>query len=121
MRKILLQSLAVLMLASATAFAASIEGEIVDSRCYQSMGKHGAEHQMCGQMCLNGGLPAGILTSSGKYYTLLVQGSAFADVVGQKARVEGKVDEKSSTIVPLKVEVNKGGAWTAVALPNQMM
>lgn len=121
MRKILLQSLAVLVLASATAFAASIEGEIVDSRCYQSMGKHGAEHQMCGQMCLMGGLPAGILTSSGKYYTLLVQGSAFADVVGQKARVEGKVDEKSSTIVPLKVEVNKGGTWTAVALPNQMM
>ena len=121
MRKILLQSLAVLMLASATAFAASIEGEIVDSRCYQGMGKHGAEHQMCGQMCLKGGLPAGILTSSGKYYTLLVQGSAFADVVGQKARVEGKVDEKSSTIVPLKVEVNKGGTWTAVKLPNQMM
>ena len=121
MKKVLFQTLAVLVLASATAFAASIEGEIVDSRCYQGMKKHSAEHQMCAATCLKGGLPAGILTSSGKYYTLLVQGSALADVAGQKARVEGKIDEKSNTIIPMKVEVNKGGSWTAVELPKQMM
>ena len=121
MKKVLFQTLEVLVLASAAAFAASIEGEIVGSRRYQGMKKHGAEHQMCAASCLKGGLPAGILTSSGKYYTLLVQGSALAGVAGQKARVEGKVDKKSNTIIPMKVEVYKGGSWTAVELPRQMM
>ena len=126
MNRILLHSLAVVILTFAAAFSgvaqgAALEGEIVDSRCYKGMNKSGAEHQMCAKACLKGGLPAGLLTSSGKYYTLLVQGGALAAVAGEQARVSGKVDEKENTIIPMKVQVKKDGSWEDVELPKQMM
>ena len=126
MNRILIHSLAVVFLAFAAAFSGvaqggAVEGEIVDSRCYKGMNKSGAAHQMCAKGCLKGGLPAGLLTSNGKYYTLLIQGSALAAVAGEQARVSGKVDEKENTIIPMKVQVKKGDAWEEVKLPPQMM
>ncbi len=126
MNRILVHSLAAVILTFAAAFSGvakghAVEGEIVDSRCYKAMNKAGAEHQMCAISCLKGGLPAGLLTSKGKYYTLLIQGNALAAVAGEQARVEGKVDENASTIIPMKVQVKKNGAWEDVKLPPQMM
>ena len=127
MNRILLHSLAAVVLAFAAfsgvakGHGSAIEGEIVDSRCYKGMNKAGAEHQMCAKGCLKGGLPAGLLTSKGKYYTLLVQPAALAAVAGEQARVSGKVDEKENTIIPMKVQVKKNGAWEDVELPKQMM
>ena len=126
MNRILVHSLAAVMLTFAAAFSGvakghAVEGEIVDSRCYKGMNKAGAEHKMCAKSCMKGGLPAGLLTSKGKYYTLLVQPAALAAVAGEQARVEGKVDENASTIIPMKIQVKKNGSWMDVELPQQMM
>ncbi len=126
MNRILVHSLAAVILTFAAAFSGvakghAVEGEIVDSRCYKAMNKTGAEHQMCAKSCLKGGLPAGLLTSKSKYYTLLIQGHALAAVAGEQARVEGKVDKNASTIIPMKIQVKKNGSWKDVELLPQMM
>lgn len=50
---------------------ASVKGEVLDMNCYMAAGKHGASHQQCAMMCLKGGAPAGLLTSTGKVYLLV--------------------------------------------------
>ena len=110
-----------LSLATAPVLAASVEGELVDSRCYLNMGAKRSDHQMCAQACAKSGLPLGVLTGKGKYYTLVVQPQPLAEYAGEQVRVEGKLDKKSSTITPEKLEVSKDGSWQAVELPKQMM
>jgi len=48
----------------------SLTGEIVDMGCYLSEGAHGEQHKSCATMCINGGMPMGLLTSDGKLYLL---------------------------------------------------
>ncbi len=111
----------VLSLAAVPALADTIEGELVDSRCYLNMGKKGPDHQMCAQTCAKSGLPLGILTSKGKYYTLVVQPQSLASHAGHQGRVSGEINKKARTITPMKLEVRRDGSWEVVELPKQMM
>lgn len=49
----------------------TIKGELLDMNCYMAKGAHGASHKSCAEMCISGGGPVGILTSSGKVYLLV--------------------------------------------------
>ncbi len=111
----------VLSLAIAPALADTLQGELVDSRCYLNMGKKGPDHQMCAQMCAKSGLPLGVLTSNGNHYTLVVQPQPLAAHAGHQVRVEGKVNKKARTVTPMKLEVRRNGSWEVVELPKQMM
>lgn len=95
------------------------EGELVDSRCFLKLGARGEAHQGCAKTCAKSGLPAGVVTAEGKYYTLAVQPSALVDYLAKTVRVTGV--ENQGTIVPSKIEVKKGVSWQAVRLPEQMM
>ena len=96
-----------------------VKGELVDSRCYLGQGKRGPDHTKCAIACAKDGLPLGIVDAKGKYYTLVIQSSQIADVAGLDAEVEGML--KGDSIIPTKMKVNKGGTWTEVKLPEQMM
>ncbi len=48
-----------------------ITGEVVDLSCYLSHGGRGPSHAKCAQMCLDKGLPMGILTSDSRLYVVL--------------------------------------------------
>ena len=75
-----------LSLATAPVLADTVEGELVDSRCYLNMGAVGSDHQMCAQTCAKSGLPLGVLTGKGKYYTLVVQPQPLAEYAGEQRR-----------------------------------
>lgn len=48
----------------------TLKGEIVDLACYTAHGAKGEAHRQCGQACMKGGQPAGLLTESGEVYLL---------------------------------------------------
>ena len=99
----------------------TLEGEIVDTRCYLNMEKHGAEHKKCAVACAKDGIPSGILVGNGKVYTLLVASSGMAEYQAQEVRVTGTIFEKSTSVSPKKLEVKKSGKWVEVPLPETMM
>jgi len=118
----------ILALSTATAFAqqakakeGTIEGELVDTKCYLSMGARGEGHRECAIKCAKMGIPVAIVDKSGKTYTIAHPTGDLADYQGLQARVTGKIFEDSRTIVPAKVEVNKDGKWTEVKLSATMM
>ncbi len=99
----------------------TLEGEIVDTRCYLNMEKHGAEHRKCAVACAKDGIPSGILVGDGKVYTLLVASSGLAEYQAEEARVTGTIFEESSSVSPKKLELKKNGKWVEVPLPEAMM
>src|SRR4030067_60739 len=50
--------------------AMTIQGEVVDMGCYLNHSALGPKHKECATMCINGGMPMGLLTSEGKLYLL---------------------------------------------------
>lgn len=93
-----------LTLLSMSAFGQStstLKGEVLDMSCYMGHGAKGKGHQQCAQMCLNKGLPAGLLTGNGKVY-LLVEDHDKADAyntvikhAADQVQVTGKVVDKN--------------------------
>src|SRR5581483_6035423 len=82
--------------AAPTAAAATAQGEVVDMVCYLSEGEHGKDHAKCGDMCLLGGMPAGLLRADGSVLLLLEnhdKPKAYKEVckrAGQQISVTGK-------------------------------
>lgn len=101
--------------------AKTVEGTLVDSKCYLGGGATGNDHmgmKGCGTACAKSGIPVGVLTAEGKYFTLALPAPQLADYIGQTARATGVV--KQGSIVPDKVEVKKGEKWEEVKLSAVM-
>ncbi len=48
----------------------TVTGEVIDTACFFSREKRGKKHKGCAQMCIDGGIPAGIVTDDGTVYIL---------------------------------------------------
>ncbi|MCL6564844.1 MAG: hypothetical protein K6U09_00310 [Acidobacteriia bacterium] len=99
----------------------TLEGTLVDSKCYLSVGEADNDHgtmKNCGTMCLKGGSPAGLLTRDKKFHAIIAPSTALADFVGQTIRVQGS--EHNGSIMAKKVEVRKNGRWEEVKLGAMM-
>lgn len=48
----------------------TVKGEVIDTACFFAGGKKGEPHRKCAAMCINGGIPAGLLTEEGDIYVL---------------------------------------------------
>ncbi len=55
---------------SAKGKVVTVTGEVIDTACYFAGGKHGESHRKCAAMCINGGIPAGLLAEDGTIYIL---------------------------------------------------
>ena len=100
----------------AAAKATTIEGTLVDTKCYfadaaNKSNDHGPV-KGCGTMCAKADSPVGILTTAGKHYPLVVPAPAVAEQVGQTVRATGTVREGS--FVPTKLEMKKGNNWQEI-------
>ena len=100
----------------------TLEGTLVDSKCYLADNANtGNDHggiKGCGTMCLKGGTPGGLLTKDKKFHAILAPSLVLADHVGQTVRVRGTLHNGS--ILANKVEVNKNGKWEEVKLGAMM-
>ncbi len=81
--------------------AKTLKGEVLDMSCYMGHGAKGKGHQQCAQMCLDKGLPAGLLTSDGNVYLLVEdhdKAKAYEKAIKHAAdniQVTGKVINKN--------------------------
>jgi len=101
--------------------AKTVEGTLVDAKCYLAGGFKGNDHMgtaKCGTACAKSGLPVGVLTTEGKYLTVAVPSPQVAEIVGETVRATGAV--KNNTITPEKLEVKKNGKWEEVKLAAMM-
>ena len=97
----------------------TIEGTLVDMKCYLEMGASGEKHAKCATKCAKSGLPMGVLKNgTSEVYTLLVASPAVADYGEQTIRVTGTV--MGHSFAPDKFEVQKDGKWEEVKLPEMM-
>lgn len=100
----------------------TLEGTLVDSKCYlKDNSLTGNDHggiKECGTMCLRGGSPGALLTKDKKLHAILAPSTALAPYVGQTIRVRGMVH--NGAIAAEKVEVNKAGTWEEVKLGVMM-
>ncbi|MCL5267375.1 MAG: hypothetical protein M1469_04635 [Bacteroidetes bacterium] len=77
----------------------TIQGEVVDLSCYLTAGQHGAKHAECARMCINSGLPVGILTKTGRVYLAIGPNREPANhllvpYVAKQVKVIGQVNER---------------------------
>jgi len=49
----------------------TIEGELVDTKCYLGMGAKGEDHQGCAVKCAESGIPLGVLEEDGQVHVVL--------------------------------------------------
>jgi hypothetical protein len=107
---------------SAAEKAVTLEGTLVDSKCYlKDNSLTGNDHgpmKQCGTMCLKGGTPGALLTKDKKFHAILAPAPALAPYVGQTARVSGSLH--NGAIAAEKVEVKKDGKWEEVKLGVMM-
>ena len=101
---------------------ATLEGTLVDSKCYLADNSltgndHGAMKN-CGTICLKGGSPGGLLTKDKKFYAIIAPATALADHVGHTVRVTGSIHNGS--VLAKKLEVQKAGKWEEVKLGVMM-
>lgn len=100
----------------------TIEGTLVDSKCYaMDNSLTGNDHgnvKECGTMCLKGGSPGGVLTKDKKFHAILAPSHALAPYVGKTVRVEGNL--MNGSIAAKKIEVNQNGKWEEVNLGTMM-
>ena len=107
---------------SAAEKAVTVEGTLVDSKCYlKDNSLTGNDHgpvKGCGTMCLKGSTPGALLTKDKKFHPIIAPSVALADHVGQTVRVSGTLH--SGAILAEKAEVNKGGKWEEIKLGVMM-
>jgi len=97
----------------------TIEGTLVDMKCYLEMNMSGEKHAKCAAKCARSGIPMGVLKKgTSEVYTLLVAAPAIADYGERAVRVTGTVYGHS--LAPDKFEVQKDGKWEEVQLPDMM-
>lgn len=97
----------------------TVEGELVDLRCFSAMGARGEDHEMCANACAKAGDPVGIVDAKGNVYTLGSITTGYNGHMAKTARIEGELF--GNVLIPKKVEVKDGDKWTAVKLPKEMM
>ena len=92
----------------------TINGEVVDIACYTGHDAKGEKHASCAEMCINGGQPAGIVTSEGKLYIVLGENhkapsTVVKDVIAKQVTASGKLIEKGGNnfLVVSKIESEK--------------
>ncbi len=79
--------------------ATTIQGEVIDMACYMTKGQHGADHADCAQMCINNGLPVGILDKSGHVFLCMTStqkpaNSLLVQYAAKQVKVTGTVYQK---------------------------
>lgn len=123
---VLVAGVSTLLAAGQMGNAKTIEGTLVDTKCYLMNAKNSGNDHMtpkgnmpnCGTACAKMGIPVSVLTADGKVYTLAVPSPAVADYVGQRVRARGMF--KHNSLVVSKLEVRQGNAWKEVKIATMM-
>jgi hypothetical protein len=99
----------------------TVEGTLVDSKCYLGMGEKDDDHgamASCGAMCLKQGQPAGLVTADDTFHILVASSAELAGHVGHTVRITGMV--KNGALIVTKAEMNANGQYSEIKLSSMM-
>lgn len=88
----------------------TVTGEVVDLMCYIDHGAMGDKHSACGNKCIKGGGPVGVVENDKAY---LVVGEhkpindELADSCGKTVTIKGKVAERGGMVMLENAEIVK--------------
>lgn len=113
---------------AAAAAQTTVEGTLVDSKCFGMMPSNRTnDHQSpgglmkgCAAKCAKDGIPVAVLQGNGKVLILAAPAKAFAAHMAGHVRVVGKIPFEG-TIIPEKVEVRTAeGKWKEIEISTMM-
>jgi hypothetical protein len=84
----------------------TLKGEVIDMGCFLGHGSKGPAHLKCAQMCVNMGMPIGLLTESGTLYLLTMD--------HDNARPFNQAKAKVGTNVSITGDVHEGSGMKAL-------
>jgi hypothetical protein len=88
----------------------SVTGEVVDLMCYIDHNATGDKHSACGNKCIKGGGPVGIV-ENGKAYLVVGEhkpiNDELADSCGKTITIKGKIAERGGVAMLENAEVVK--------------
>jgi hypothetical protein len=88
----------------------TVTGEVVDLMCYIDHGAMGDKHSACGNKCIKGGGPVGIV-ENGKAYLVVGEhkpiNDELAESCGKTVTIKGKVAERGGMVMLENAEVTK--------------
>jgi len=88
----------------------TVTGDVVDLMCYIDHGATGDKHSACGNKCIKGGGPVGVV-ENGKAYLVVGEhkpiNDELADLCGKTVTIKGKVAERGGMVMLENAEVVK--------------
>jgi hypothetical protein len=88
----------------------TVTGEVVDLMCYIDHGATGDKHSACGNKCIKGGGPVGVV-ENGKAYLVVGEhkpiNDELADSCGKTITIKGKVAERGGIAMLENAEIVK--------------
>jgi hypothetical protein len=75
----------------------TVMGELVDTGCYLGHNGQGAGHAECAALCINGGMPMGVLTRQGTLY-LVTMNHDNPDFYNKLKKMAGKTVAVTGTV-----------------------
>lgn len=100
----------------------TLTGILVDTKCYIGGGAKDNDHmgvKACGTMCLEDGIPAGLLVGD-KLYTIVFPSKTFAKFVGQTVEITGSLSN-DVFLVPSKAVAKVKGKDVKIKLGGKSM
>jgi len=95
--------------------ATTVSGELVDTGCYTAHLGKGASHASCATMCINQGMPMGVLTPKGVLYLVTMDHdnpdayNKLKTMAGKKVAITGHVYARSG-LTAIEIDSFKPGA-----------
>ncbi len=109
--------------------AQTIEGTLVDSKCYamggfltnDHMSMDGKKLPGCGAACAAMGIPVALVDKDNNVIMLAVPAAEYSKYMAQNLRFTGMYGKHAQVFIPEKLEVNENGKWVQKDLPGTMM
>jgi hypothetical protein len=109
--------------------AKTIEGTLVDTKCY-AMGAFvtndhvdmkGNKLPNCATACAAMGIPVAVLDKDKKVHVLASPANGYAQWMAKEVRIKGMYGKHAKVFIPSHIEVKEKGKWVKKDLPGAMM
>ncbi len=108
---------------------ATIEGTLVDMKCYSAGGfvtnthkdAKGNDLPNCATACASMGIPVGVLDAEKNVYIIAGPAQGYANWMAKEVRIHGMFGKHANVFIPDKIEVKEDGKWVEKDVPGTMM
>ena len=94
----------------------TVEGQLVEARCYFNTGATGGDHTYCAYSASRANLPLIIVGDAGQVTYVIEVPAVLADQVTARVRMRGRLTANRQWLWPTALWVWRDGAWRAQSL-----